>query len=196
MKDWTGNSATLTKTLGSSAHSMDDREKNDYYATDPKAVELLLELETFNNKILEPACGEGHISEVLKENGYNVYSIDLIDRGYGEGTADFLKQNGHWDGDIITNPPYKYAQEFIEKALSIIPEGNKVAMFLRLQFLEGQKRWSLYRDNPPKIVYVSRKRLGCPLNGDFSYNRAKAVAFAWFIWEKGYRGDPVIKWFN
>jgi len=196
MKDWTGNSATLTKTLGSSAHSKDDREEHDYYATDPIAVKLLCEMEKFSNPIWEPACGEGHISDELKRAGYEVYSSDLIDRGYGEDYFDFLQSDLDWAGDIITNPPYKYAQAFVEKALKSIRDGNRVAMFLRLQFLEGKARGRFFKSYPPKIVYVSRSRLGCPLNGDFSYNRAKAVAFSWFIWEKGYRGDPIIRWFN
>lgn len=70
------------------------------------------------------------MSKVLIYGGYEVVSRDLIDRGYGS-VADFLsKDNTEWNGDIVTNPPYKYAQEFVEKALQIIPEGHKVAMFL------------------------------------------------------------------
>ena len=57
--------------------------------------------------------------------------------------------NLEWDGNIVTNPPYKYAQEFVEKALSIIPEGKKVAMFLKLTFLEGKARRALFRSTPP-----------------------------------------------
>ena len=58
------------------------REINDYYATDPGAMVDLLKYEEFNKNIWEPACGEGNLSEVLKAHGYNVYSTDLIDRGY------------------------------------------------------------------------------------------------------------------
>lgn len=184
------------KTLGSSNHCEYPREQNDYYATDPKAVEMLCELEVFDENILEPCCGEGHISEVLKKNGYNVTSRDLIDRGYGE-VADFLTDaNKEWNGDIITNPPYKLAQEFVEKSLDIIPEGNKVAMFLKLQFLEGKKRKELFVTNPPKTVYVSSSRLKCGINGDFDHLDGSAIAYAWFVWEKGHKGNPEIKWFN
>lgn len=72
-------------TLGASNHTMNSRAENDYYATDPRAVELLLEKEEFSNNIWECACGEGHISKVLEQNGYEVLSTDLIDRGYGTG---------------------------------------------------------------------------------------------------------------
>ena len=193
-KDWTGNKKSIYVTLAASSHTDEDREENDYYATEPKAVELLLSLETFNKSILEPACGEGHISEVLKKHGYDVLSMDLVDRGYGDLYEDFLKVGGTWDGDIITNPPYKYAQQFIEKSLSIIPDGNKVAMFLKVQFLEGKERKNLFIKNPHKIVYVSSSRLRCGKNGIFE--GSSAVAYCWYIWVKGYKGDTIIKWFN
>ena len=148
-KDWTGNSASVFKTLGASNHTDADRQREDYYATEPKATEWLCRLEQFEGRILEPSCGEGHMSEVLKAAGYEVVSRDLVDRGYGE-VADFLAiDNQVWDGNIVTNPPYKYAQQFVEKALSIIPEGKKVAMFLKLTFLEGKARRALFRSTPP-----------------------------------------------
>lgn len=75
-----GNQFVFT-TLGSSNHAADQRETFDYYATDPKAVEMLLEMETFAPVIWEPACGEGHISKVLQAHGHEVISTDLIYRG-------------------------------------------------------------------------------------------------------------------
>lgn len=146
--------------------------------------------------ILEPSCGEGHISEVLKAHGYNVVSRDLIDRGYGD-VADFLSiDNLEWNGDIVTNPPYRFALEFVEKALQIIPKGRKVAMFLKLTFLEGKGRRHLFRTQPPCRVWVSSSRLKCAANGDFDAMAGSAQAYAWFIWEKGYKGETILKWFN
>ena len=46
--DWTGNQNSIYKTLGASNHTNKEREINDYYATEPKALELLLELESFS----------------------------------------------------------------------------------------------------------------------------------------------------
>lgn len=194
-KDWVGNERSIYATLGASSHTKGERQKHDYYATEPVAVEMLCELETFSPNIWECACGEGHISEVLKAHGHNVKSTDLIDRGYGEGAVDFLKQTEMFDGDILTNPPYKYAQEFIEHALELIPEGNKVVMFLKVQFLEGQRRRDLFMLNPPKTVYVSSSRLACAKNGEFK-GVTRAVAYAWFVWEKGFDGVTQLKWFN
>lgn len=102
-KDWTGNTKAIYSCLGASSHSEEDRAENDYYATQPIAVEKLLEKEQFSKSILEPCCGEGHISEVLKASGYDVESSDLIDRGYGEVKDFFEITENH--KDIITNPP-------------------------------------------------------------------------------------------
>ena len=196
-RDWIGGRAAVFKTLGASNHTDHDRQHEDYYATEPAATEWLCKLETFHGKrILEPSCGEGHISKVLLAHGYDVVSRDLVDRGYGE-VADFLSiDNLAWDGDIVTNPPYRFAREFVEKALQIIPEGNKVAMFLRLTFLEGKARRHLFRVTPPKRIWVSSSRLMCAMNGDFGALSGSATAYAWFVWEKGYKGETVVKWFN
>jgi hypothetical protein len=196
-KDWDGNQASIYKTLGASNHTKQDREENDFYATEPKAIDLLCQVEKFNEWVLEPACGEGHLSKRLIENGYQVYSFDIIDRGYGM-QKDFFETKS-WHGDIITNPPYKFAQEFIEKSLSIIPTGNKVAMFLKLQFMEGKARKKLFKDNPPKTIYVSSSRLLCAKNADFEgmiKGGGSAVAYAWYVWEKGFSGKTTVEWIN
>jgi len=196
MKNWTGNKNSIYKTLGSSNHTEKSREQHDYYATDPKAAELLLELESFEN-VLEPSCGEGHLSKVFVDAGINVTSSDLIDRNYGTQKSFFDYEK--WNGDIVTNPPYKYGLEFVEHALKIIPNGNKVAMFLKLQFLEGKKRKKLFVDKPPKKLYVSSSRLLCAKNADFEGMRkggGSAVAYGWFVWQKGFKGLSQIEWFN
>ena len=110
-KDWTGNRNGIYTTLGASNHSDKERQSHDYYATEPKATELLLAEETFAPVIWECACGEGHMAKVLEEKGYQVISTDLIYRGYGnEESVDFLHEPvAEFEGDIITNPPYKYA---------------------------------------------------------------------------------------
>lgn len=193
MKDWTGNSQAVHATN----QRNQDAEEHDYYATDPQAVELLLQCEAFSTHIWEPACGEGHISEVLKEHGHTVYSTDLVNRGYGDlSGVDFLRlPAGYiWGGDIITNPPYKYAKEFAMAALGAIPTGRKVAMFLKLTFLEGQARRELFRAFPPLAVYVSSARLECGKNGQFT--GSSAVAYCWVVWQKGHAGPTYLKWIN
>lgn len=181
MKDWVGNASILN-----GIKRREDAEINDYYATHPKAVKMLLELESFNKNIWEPACGEGHISKVLEAHGYSVISTDLIERGYGYGGQDFLKAPyfTSFNGDIVTNPPYKYAKEFVERALEVVKPGCKVAMFLKLSFLTSKGRKDLFINHPPQTVYVSSGRLECGKNGEFV--GAGAVNYAWFVWRKGY----------
>lgn len=172
------------------------REKNDYYATDPRAMEQLLQYEKFDLNIWEPACGEGNLSKVLKKNGYNVYSTDLIDRGYQDEQLDFLNSNNKWFGDIITNPPFKYTSEFILKSLQSIQDGNKVAMFLKLNFLAGKQRYKeIYSKYPPYTIYVFSGRMACSKNNTpEGFKKNGAMDYAWFIWEKGKIGPTEIKW--
>lgn len=150
MKDWTGNSKSVYSVLGASSHSNTERQSEDYYATPSIAVEKLLEKEKFSFFILEPCCGEGHISKILKEHGYSVWSSDLIDRGYGDEFGDFLVMNDSNARDIITNPPYALAYDFVEHALDISEDDVKVAMLLKIQFLEGKKRRKLFEKYPPR----------------------------------------------
>lgn len=203
--DWIGNAKSAFVCNGASNHSEAKRQNEDYYATEPKAVELLLEQETFSPYVWECACGEGHMSEVLKKYGYKVKSTDIVDRGYADTKVqDFLSvtkedAKGDFPRDIITNPPYKFAQKFVEHALEISMDGAKVAMFLKLTFLESKARKKMFEKYPPKVVYVSSSRLQCAKNGDFdTYKQGvgTAIAYAWYVWEKGFVGDPIIKWIN
>ena len=176
----------------------DDAEINDYYATEPRAAEILLDHETFSKNVWEPACGEGHISKVLLERGYDVLSTDLVYRGFGfKVPVDFLNESFTEadDIDIITNPPYKYAREFVEKSLKCVGNGHKVAMFLKLTFLEGKARKQLFQEYPPKTIYVFSSRVCCGKNGVFN-RKNNAVAYAWFVWDKGFQGDPIVRWVN
>jgi len=180
-KQHTGNSASVAVTLGVKNKAMitNPNRGYDYYATNPKALELLLTKESFSN-VWECADGEGHLCRVLKK--YNILEkhSDIIDRGCGE-VIDFLKYSGTWHGDIITNPPYRWATEFVLKALDIIPEGRKVAMFLRIQFLESKSRYKkIFKQYPPKNIYVFDGRIRCGLNGNFSKSQT-AIMFAWFV---------------
>lgn len=115
------------------------------------------------------------------------------------GGVDYLACSEKWAGDIITNPPYKIAKEFVEHSLAIAETGSKVAMFLKLTFLEGKERRKMFDKYPPKVVYVASGRLQCAKNGDFETYSAgvgTAVAYAWYIWEKGYTGETTLRWFN
>lgn len=182
--------------LGASNHSLGIREENDFYATEQKAAELLLDVVPELNNIWECACGQGHLAKVFGNVDKLGKATDLIDRGYG-ATEDFLQsKEPYHNGDIVTNPPYKYAKEFVEKALELVDVGRYVCMFLKVLFLESRSRKELFIKFPPKVIYVSSSRINCAKNGDFDTYTSSAIAYAWYVWQKGYNGESVIKWIN
>lgn len=174
-------------------HKQEHRVENDFYSTDPKAINALLEFESFDNNIWECACGNGVLSQRLKEFGYNVTSTDIVNRGYpGTIIKDFLKCNEPVECDIITNPPYSHVTEFILKALQLTK--GKVAMFLKIQFLESIKRYNLiFKNTPPARVYIFSKRIACHRNGDLT-KKGGPVCYCWYVWDKTYIGEPIIRW--
>jgi hypothetical protein len=113
-------------------------------------------------------------------------------------TLDFLNYSAkkNWNGDILTNPPYKFAQEFVEKSLDVINDGNKVIMFLKIQFLEGKARNKLFKKYPPKYVYVNSSRQLCAMDGKFEEYKATALCYCWYIWEKSFTGDTIVRWID
>lgn len=169
----------------------ENRELNDFYPTPPEGTEALLQVETFDGPIWEPACGNGAISEVLKTHGYEVISTDLVDRGYGETGIDFLMEYKPLAPNIITNPPYKLARPFIEKSLSLTT--GKVAMLCRLAFLEGASRKEFFEQSPLARVWVFSKRLSIYRRGE-EMKSGGMVAFAWYVWERHHEGPPVLGW--
>lgn len=186
--------------LGASNHTEKEREQNDFYATHPHALEIFLDkLEEdgfeLHHKIWECACGKGHLSSMLKCKGYEVWSTDKFNRGYGELFFDFFEAtNKPVYCDILTNPPYKYAEKFVEHALDIQEKGYYTIMFLKIQFLEGQARKKLFEKYPPQYVYVNSSRQLCAMNGEFDKYKTTAICYCWFIWQKGFKGEPVIRW--
>ena len=98
--------------------------------------------------------------------------------------------------DIITNPPYSVAAEFAEHALDILAGGQKLALFLKILFLESEKRRKLFMKYPPRTVYVCTHRVKCAKNGRFEDFSSSATCYAWFVWVNGFRGDPIIRWIN
>ena len=180
-----------------------DRVKNDFYATDPLALEMLLKEYKFNNDtFLEPCVGNGNLIKVIKKEYPSsiITSIDLIDRGVPETIiADFLTYDTSMKFDnIITNPPFSLATEFVYKSIDLLNENGKIAMFLKIQFLESVKRKELFKKFPPKYIYVFSKRMATWNNGkEFDDNNKKwstTMCHAWFIWEKNSISEPIIRW--
>ena len=185
-------------------NSTSKREENDFYATNPETLKMFLyEFWKDNafegNEILEPACGQGHISKTLEEllPDFNITSTDLIDRGYGVSGIDFLTYDYKKMFDVvITNPPFSLAKEFIEKGLKI--SNKHVIMLCKIQLLEGTKRKEMFFNTPLKYVYVHTTRQatwkeGKPLDPN-GKKWATTMCLAWFVWDKDYKGEPIIRW--
>ena len=136
------------KTLGASNHTDEVREENDYYATCPADVVVFLDKLAADGVVLahrvwEPACGEGHVSKVLQARGHDVLSSDVIDRGFdGFQRFDFVARlfnhtlsaafggGGKYEGDILTNPPFKLASEFIDVGMDRLCDGGRLLLLL------------------------------------------------------------------
>lgn len=176
-----------------------ERIKDDFYATPENAIRAILDVVELKGSILEPACGDGAISKILKEYYPNseIISQDLVDRGYGIGGVDYLTFNPNRKFDnIITNPPFNLAKEFIEKSLELA--NDKVIIFAKIQLLESESRKDLFLNSPLKYIYVFSKRVnplrnGKPLNEN-GKPWASTMCFAWFVWEIGYTGEPIVRW--
>ena len=182
------------------------REDNDFYATDPAAIRIALPVFKeigLSNNIWECACGMGHLAKPLEDAGYTVRATDLIDRGYGS-VQDFLETKDQWDGDILTNPPFKLAEEFIEHSMDILKNGRKALFFLKIQFIQSKERKALFEKYPPKYILVNSTRIFCAMNGEFEkyakWSEEKQMwtggtqCFVWFVFENGWTGPSTVKW--
>ena len=156
------------------------RKGADFYPTPSWGTKALIKYETFDGSILEPCCGDGAMSEILKETGCPIISSDLYARGYGSQN-DFFSLQGPYE-NIITNPPYNVAEDILEHALKI--STKKVALLLRLAFLESIKRYrKFYSHIPPTRVYVFTERLSMYPAGEV-IKGGGVTPHAWFIWDK------------
>ena len=172
-------------------NSKGDRVKNDFYATPTYATEILLKKEKFVGNIWECACGDGAISKVLINKGYEVYSSDLIDRGYGEVGIDFLKSDKRVD-NIITNPPFNLSTEFTLQAFKLARK--KVVMLSKISYLEGiKRREQIFNQKKLQKVYVFSRRV--PFKKESTQKLASGLmAFGWFVYDVNYNGLPEVDW--
>lgn len=209
MSDWNGNKGSNLTTNGFANLANSERQKDDYYATDPKAIEMLLEFGIPFKNVWENAVGGWHLANVLNRHNLLGRASDLVirravEQEFNKDTLqtealDFLQYDNpnSWNGDIITNPPYKYATEWAIKSIETVQKGRYVALFLPIRYLEGKRRRrELFEVYPPKYVYVSTSRIKAAMNGNFETVKSSVVTYTWVIWEKGYQGSTELKWFN
>lgn len=157
----------------------------DFYRTPPEATRALMRIETLPESIVDPCVGDGAVVDILRdEGGHLVYGCDIVDRGWprtivGDYLAEPMIMN---DLGIVTNPPYRAAQAFIEKA---IHDGALYhAWLLRTNFLESVGRKPFFERYPPSRIWVSSRRLPMMHRDGWGGPKAKSnQAFAWFVWD-------------
>ncbi len=188
--------------VGSQRSDGSERQKHDYYATDPLTIQDLNKYEDIKGIVWENAVGEGNLyDEIIKiPNVKKTIGTDLIDRDKGRFKIhDFLNDvNLNFDEKpdwIITNPPYKYGKEWVTKSLESVKENGKVALLMKLVFLESVSRYEMFQNTPLRNVYVYSKRVGVYKNNKKTKNSG-LTAYAWFVWDKEYDYNlpPMIKW--
>lgn len=162
------------------------RVVGDLYRTPTWATEALFEREVFKGNVLEPACGLKDMSKVIGR--YNkCVSKDIM---YGD---NFLHENDKYD-NVITNPPYKYAKEFVLKAKEVANE--RIALLCKLVFLESISRYKMFKDKsfPLEKVYIFCSRVNFLSEKDPRGEKSSTMAMAWFVWNRQYRGKPYLEW--
>lgn len=186
-------SESVYRLLGASNHTQNERQKDDLYCTHPDAVKELLKIEEVNHKVWECCAGMNHIANELEAAGHEVWRSDLYSRGYDNiEEIDFLKFQGKWDGDIVTNFPYSNATAFVRKAMEVLEPGRKLFVWLRILYLESKERKKLFEEFPPLRVWISSRRIPCGKEGQFG---ASAQGYAWYVMSPDYKGDTILKWF-
>ena len=182
-----------------------DRQQEDFYETDPFAVKKLIEKLAENYipipaTIIDSSVGRGAIAKVFEDTGRKVIGYDIVDRGW-QGTIlkdyRFVTERcvpKHETIMIVENPPFKHSQQFIEHGLNnILQKGEYLCSLQRIQFLESKSRKSLFNEHPPKFVFIFSERIKCEKDGIKSKN-GSMMCYAWFVWEKGYHGNTILKW--
>jgi len=145
----------------------------------------------------DPAAGEGHMSEVMRETFSRVHASDVHDYGRGYAVGSFVGDGidvarPPWPVDwIITNPPYRLAAEFALRAIELARVG--VALLCRLQWLESAARWTIWSRFPPSVVAVFLDRPEI-VRGRWDPEQSPATGYAWFVWRKPIGTRSLLTW--
>jgi hypothetical protein len=169
----------------------------DYYPTPLWATRALFEHVIKidrSARVLEPACGAGHMMYAMADYVDVIDGFDIEDRG-GNIVQDFMTyvpdmaNRPNW---IITNPPFNLAEEFVTKSLRIATDG--VAIFARTSFIESVGRWQrLFNPFPPKYFAPFTERVPL-LKGRLDKHGTTATSYSWFVWENTDNITTEVKW--
>lgn len=204
-KEWKGNANSVAAQIGlRTVWNPEQRADDDFYTTDPRALQTFAHYYRLDRVVWEPACGTGNLSRVLESICEKVYSSDLKNRGYGESGIDFLACDRVPDGvtSIVTNPPYSLANEFIKHAMDILPVNGTYIALMNLSYLAGkERRQSIYNQRWLEAIYIHSGRISCWRN-DMKDGHSSPVNYAWFVFRKpenmtdGLSDQPIIIWID
>jgi hypothetical protein len=170
-----------------------DLDGPDFFPTPEWATWALIDSETFEGQIWEPACGDGSMARILASKGNEVIASDLYDRGFGETGVDFLSSDRKAD-NIVTNPPYNAAEGFVKAGVRNAK--HKFALLLRLAFLEGGNRYrTIFSVTPPSRIWVFSERITFYPAGAIKKGTG-TTAYAWFVWDKSSTCQTELRWFK
>lgn len=191
-------------------NNKNNREQHDYYATDSKAIDCLLnvmpEIINPNWRFLEPCAGEGNLSDRFYElTNIKMDTYDLISRREDIIQGNFFEMDFKDKYDcIITNFPYKEStnkskgfSDFILKSLREIKNNGYVISFQKLLQLESAIRYNkIYSLYPPKKIWVFANRISCYRNNDTSLKQG-AICYCFCVWKKennSFSGPTELDW--
>jgi hypothetical protein len=185
--------ATRNHAANPGRHSLAARG-DDLYETPAEAVHALLRVEQLPHRVWEPACGPGAITRALREAGHVVVASDLNDWNCpdSESGIDFLMETRPPPGIecIVTNPPYKHAEQFVAHALELVP---RVIMLLRFAFYESERRTPILESGSLARIWAFRNRLPMMHRNGWTGPRASSsIPFAWFVFDKNHNAATVI----
>lgn len=187
------------------------QNENQFYRTQRPGIVSLLQAESFDRDVWECCCGDGAISRVLAEAGYDVLSTDLVDRGFGDDRGphcDVLSYTKAPRRTVVTNPPFPLAAEMVRHLMGIGVE--EIALLLKVNYWNVAQRVELFRETQPALVYMATFRLDFSLDGprqkaprkkrgaetDADPKKKKKNApmmdVMWCIWRAGHRGLPAM----
>lgn len=169
------------------------REPNDWYVEPAWCADAIFEHLRFEHPIHDPACGGGNIVASARRHGVEATGADIVDRQTDFPVIDYFQDTNTHD-NIVSNPPYKHLEAFVEHALS--HTRYNVVFLAPLSFLEGQQRQlRLFSKHKLAQVLVSSRRVSMPPGGTDIKPTGGTKAFAWFVWDNNYNPYPLIRWF-
>ena len=178
----------MSVTLANGA-TKNKRRELDFYPTPPDVthalMQFLLRKKLIGQSVWEPACGDGAMSDVLKQYYSTIISSDIRDSGYGQSGIDFIHSTENVDA-IITNPPFALSEAFIAHALPLAP---LVAMLVKSQYWHAKKRYELFMKTPPAFILPLTWRPDF-MNGE--RGGAPTMEVQWTVWIRGLRDTRYI----